>query len=201
MVFGAGSSLDYQHIAKLPSVNAVVMSDVVDLRGEADFINITDGTSERFDLIIACEVVEHFPDPMTEFPRLFDLLDQGRAAGLLHQHLRRREPGEAALPLPRGSHVLLQPRSIAEIAQPQQMQFDFRMPSVALGPAGRGSATCCSPIRLENLRTRPSTSAAPLRTVGATGRRRYPPRRRLPAAAATHAVPATQGRPSRSRRT
>ena len=74
MVFGAGRSLDYQHIAKLPSVERVVMSDVVDLRGEADFINITKGTSERFDLIIACEVVEHFPDPMTEFPRLFDLL-------------------------------------------------------------------------------------------------------------------------------
>ena len=39
--FGAGRSLDYQHIAKLPSVERVVMSDVVDLRGEAEFINIT----------------------------------------------------------------------------------------------------------------------------------------------------------------
>ena len=31
MVFGAGRSLDYQHIAKLPAVDRVVMSDVVDL--------------------------------------------------------------------------------------------------------------------------------------------------------------------------
>ena len=55
-------------IAKLPSVNKVIMSDIVDVRGEADFINITDGTDQRFDLIIACEVVEHFIDPRNEFP-------------------------------------------------------------------------------------------------------------------------------------
>jgi hypothetical protein len=136
MVFGAGRSLDYQHIAKLPSVERVVMSDVVDLRGEADFINIAKGTAERFDLIIACEVVEHFPDPMTEFPRLFDLLAKD---GLLICSTNIFDNGTLAkqryLYL-RGHVSYYSPKAIAEIARRNKILFDFRMPSVALGPAG-----------------------------------------------------------------
>ena len=128
MVFGAGRSLDYQHIAKLPSVNKVIMSDVVDLRGEADFINITEGTDQRFDLIIACEVVEHFTDPKTEFPRLFDLLTP---EGLLVCSTNIYDGGHPNLHsyLYRRGHVsYYSPRSIGVIAKQSNMQFDFRMP-------------------------------------------------------------------------
>ena len=127
MVFGAGRSLDYQHIAKLPSVAKVTMSDVVDLRGEADFINITKGTDQRFDLIVACEVVEHFTDPTTEFPRLFDLLTP---KGLLVCSTNIYDGGHPK----RHSYLYLRghvsyygPRSIGVIAKQSDMQFDFRM--------------------------------------------------------------------------
>ena len=128
MVFGAGRSLDYQHIAKLPSVANVTMSDVVDLRGEADFINITKGTDQRFDLIIACEVVEHFTDPKTEFPRLFDLLTP---KGLLICSTNIYDGGHPKRHsyLYRRGHVsYYSPRSIGVIAKQGNMQFDFRMP-------------------------------------------------------------------------
>ena len=128
MVFGAGRSLDYQHIAKLPSVNKVIMSDIVDLRGEADFINITEGTDQRFDLIIACEVVEHFTDPKTEFPRLFDLVTP---EGLLVCSTSIYDGGNPDLHsyLYRRGHVsYYSPRSIGVIAKQSNMQFDLRMP-------------------------------------------------------------------------
>jgi SAM-dependent methyltransferase len=137
MVFGAGRSLDYQHIAKLPSVERVVMSDVVDLRGEADFINITKGTSQRFDLIIACEVVEHFTDPRTEFPRLFDLLTKD---GLLvcSTNIRDGKKLETLNYLYlRGHTSYYSAKAIAEIARANRMLFDFRLPSIARSTGGR----------------------------------------------------------------
>jgi SAM-dependent methyltransferase len=136
MVFGAGRSLDYQHIAKLPSVDRVVMSDVVDLRGEAEFINIAKGTDERFDLIIACEVVEHFPDPMTEFPRLFNLLAKDGLLICSTNIYDGKDLSKQRYLFLRGHVSYYGPRAIAEIARQSRILFDFRMPSVALGPAG-----------------------------------------------------------------
>ena len=136
MVFGAGRSLDYQHIGKLPAVKRVVMSDVVDLGIEADFINIIEGTSERFDLIIACEVVEHFTDPRTEFPRLFDLLTKN---GLLVCSTNIYDGGNLAkhtyLYL-RGHVSYYSPRAMAEIARRSRMLFDFRVPRIATTTVG-----------------------------------------------------------------
>jgi SAM-dependent methyltransferase len=137
MVFGAGRSLDYQHIAKLPSVERVVMSDVVDLRGEAEFINITKGTSERFDLIIACEVVEHFPDPLTEFPRLFDLLAKDGLLVCSTNIFDDGALGKQRYLFLRGHVSYYSPKAIAEIARRSRMLFDFRVPAIALGHVGR----------------------------------------------------------------
>jgi hypothetical protein len=136
LVFGAGRSVDYQHIATLPSVERVVMSDVVDLRGEADFINITKGTSLRFDLIIACEVVEHFTDPRMEFSRLFDLLNDN---GVLICSTDIYDSGDVAqqdyLYL-RGHTSYYSPKAIAEIARRSGVLFDFRLPTFGLSFPG-----------------------------------------------------------------
>ncbi|MFC5729017.1 MULTISPECIES: class I SAM-dependent methyltransferase [Nocardioides] len=136
MVFGAGRSLDYRHIAKLPQVRSVVMSDVVDLGVDADFINITEGTDRRFDLIIACEVVEHFTDPATEFPRLFDLLTKDGLlvcstnifnGGDLQKQRYLYSPGHVSY---------YSPRAIRRIAERNRMRFDFRLPAIANGSPG-----------------------------------------------------------------
>jgi hypothetical protein len=128
MVFGAGRSLDYQHIAQLPSVNRVIMSDVVDLRGEADFINITKGTDQRFDLIIACEVVEHFTDPGLEFPRLFDLLTENGLLICSTNIYNGGNPDHHSYLYLRGHVSYYSPRSLAVIAKKSKMLFDFRLP-------------------------------------------------------------------------
>ncbi len=138
MVFSAGRSLDYRHIEKLPSVNRVVMSDVVDLHDHDhdDFVNILHGTDERFDLIIACEVVEHFLDPAAEFPRLFDLLSK---RGLLVCSTNIYDGGDLErqnyLYIP-GHTSYYSPRTIARIARYNGMYFDFRLPTIATAEAG-----------------------------------------------------------------
>ncbi|NRQ49378.1 class I SAM-dependent methyltransferase [Aeromicrobium stalagmiti] len=136
MVFGAGRSLDYQHIARLPTVARVVMSDVVELTGEADFVNITEGTDERFDLIIACEVVEHFEDPRAEFRRLFELLTPG---GLLVCSTNVYDGGNFAkhtyLYL-RGHVSYYTPRALTHIARRSGLTVDFRTPAIAQGSVG-----------------------------------------------------------------
>lgn len=136
MVFGAGRSLDYRHLGALTEVERVVMSDVVELTTEADFININDGTDERFDLIIACEVVEHFEDPRAEFRRLFELLSDD---GLLVCSTNIYDGGNFAkqtyLYL-RGHVSYYSARAIQHIARENRIHVDLRTPEIATGSVG-----------------------------------------------------------------
>ncbi|HST80232.1 MAG TPA: methyltransferase domain-containing protein [Kineosporiaceae bacterium] len=135
-VFGAGRSLDYLHIRELPGVQRAIISDVVDLGLDEDFVNVANGTSERFDLIIACEVIEHFTDPSTEFPRLFNLLTKD---GLLVCSTNIYDGGDLAKQeyLYRRGHVsYYTPRTIAEIAHRNRIHFDFRVPQMATTQGG-----------------------------------------------------------------
>ena len=136
LVFGAGRSRDYQHIGRLAGVDRVVMSDVVELTTEADFINILEGTDERFDLIVACEVVEHFTDPRTEFRRLFELLTPG---GLLVCSTNIYDGGNFTkhnyLYL-RGHVSYYSRRAIEHLARTSGIGVDFRTPAIALAGAG-----------------------------------------------------------------
>lgn len=136
MVFGAGRSLDYRHIAKLPQVRSVVMSDVVDLGIDAGFIDITKGTNRRFDLIIACEVIEHFPDPLTEFPRLFNLLTKNGLLVCSTNIYDGKNVAHHTYLYGRGHVSYYSPRAIREIARRDRMRFDFRVPEIVKGTAG-----------------------------------------------------------------
>jgi SAM-dependent methyltransferase len=136
MVFGAGRSLDYRHIAQLPRVRSVVMSDVVDLGIDADFINITKGTNRRFDLIIACEVIEHFPDPVTEFPRLFKLLTRNGLLVCSTNIYDGKNVAHHTYLYGRGHVSYYSPKAIRLIARTSRMRYDFRVPAIVTGTAG-----------------------------------------------------------------
>ena len=136
MVFGAGRSLDYRHIAKLPQVRSVVMSDVVDLGVDADFINITKGTNRRFDLIIACEVVEHFPDPLKEFPRLLELVARNGLLACSTNIYDGKNVAPHTYLYGRGHVSYYSPHAIRLISRRSRMLFDFRVPAIVTGTAG-----------------------------------------------------------------
>jgi hypothetical protein len=74
LVYGAGRSLDNQHIQRLPGVGTVSIGDIMKVRDDAPFIDATQPGNPRFPIVIASEVVEHFRDPWPDFEMMLDLV-------------------------------------------------------------------------------------------------------------------------------
>lgn len=137
LVYGAGRSLDNRHIAALPRVRDVAIGDVMHLRDDAEFVDVNEPPTRRFDVVIACEVIEHFPNPAAEFPRLLDFVDDG---GLLVCSTNIHEGGD----LERQRYVFIKghtayytPEALVHVARANGFHVDFRVPLVATGYGGR----------------------------------------------------------------
>ncbi len=76
LVYGAGKSLDNHHIEKLPGVSNVAIGDIMKLRDDAEFIDANQPPPRRFHVVIACEVIEHFRDPWSDFAKLLRLVER-----------------------------------------------------------------------------------------------------------------------------
>jgi hypothetical protein len=136
LVYGAGRSVDNRHIGALARVNRVAIADVMQVRNDAEFIDINRRTSGQFDLVIASEVVEHFLNPREDFPALFRYVD---SSGLLvcstnvfdgsnlEKHKYIFTPGHTSY---------YTPEALMYIAQSNGFSIDFRVPLVATGYAG-----------------------------------------------------------------
>lgn len=137
LVYGAGRSLDNRHIAGLPRVRDVAIGDVMHLRHDAEFVDITEPPTRRFPVVIACEVIEHFPNPAEEFPRLLDFVEEN---GLLVCSTNIYEGGD----LERQRYVFIKghtayytPEALVHIARANGFHVDFRVPLVATGYGSR----------------------------------------------------------------
>ncbi len=136
LVYGAGRSLDNRHIEKLAGVRNVAIGDVMSLREDAEFIDITAPATRTFSLVIACEVIEHFLDPRTEFPALLKFLDKD---GLLVCSTNIYDGGD----LEKQNYIFVPghtsyytPKALAHLARANGFHLDFRVPEVALGYGG-----------------------------------------------------------------
>ena len=74
LVYGAGRSLDNLHIQGLPRVGTVAIADIMKLRDDAPFVDVNNPGKERFPVVVASEVIEHFRDPWSDFATLLGLL-------------------------------------------------------------------------------------------------------------------------------
>ena len=72
LFFGCGLSRDYLLVQKDPFVRSVHITDLENFQGADVFIPLK--TSRRFDVVIACEVVEHFVSPWDGFATLLGLI-------------------------------------------------------------------------------------------------------------------------------
>jgi SAM-dependent methyltransferase len=70
LVYGAGRSLDNVHIERLPGVGTVAIADVMKVRDDAPFVDVNNPGKQRFDVVVASEVLEHFRDPWSDFATL-----------------------------------------------------------------------------------------------------------------------------------
>lgn len=75
LVYGAGRSLDNLHIQRLPHVGTVAIADIMQVRDDAPFVDVNDPGEQRFAVVVASEVVEHFRDPWSDFATLLGLVE------------------------------------------------------------------------------------------------------------------------------
>jgi SAM-dependent methyltransferase len=131
LVYGAGQSLDVHHIAKLPGARRVAIGDLVELRDDAEYIDINGHSSDPFDVVVASEVLEHFPDPWENFRNLFSYVkDDGIiVAGT---NIRDHSSLDRVAYLSHRGHVsYFSPQAIRIIARAEGMKLDFRFPLIA----------------------------------------------------------------------
>jgi hypothetical protein len=136
LIYGAGRSLDNVHIAKLPRVRRVAVGDLVRLRDEDDFVDTSQPATETFDVVVACEVIEHFVNPRADFPRLFGYLHR---AGLLVCSTNIYDGGnlgQQGYIFGRGHVSYYSPEALRTIAKANGLHVDFRLPLAATGTAG-----------------------------------------------------------------
>lgn len=136
MLYGPGRSTDYRRIREIDNVERVAVGDLMKFIDDAEWVDLKEPARERFDLLIASEVIEHFTDPAKDFPKMFSYIkDDGIVicstniydGGTLHrQHY-----------LFSGGHTsYYSPQAIAHLARKNNIYFDFRLPRAAETYAG-----------------------------------------------------------------
>jgi Methyltransferase domain len=136
LVYGAGQSLDVHHIAGLPRSGRVAIGDLVEFRDDAEFVDISKPATTPFDVVIACEVVEHFTRPHKNFANLFSYVaDDGIVVA--STNVRDKLPiGRIQYIWHRGHVSYYSSRALRIIARRHGMHVDFRVPLVATGTGG-----------------------------------------------------------------
>ena len=77
LVYGAGRSLDNVDIERLRRAGTVSIADIMKVRDDAPFIDVNDPGEQRFPVVVASEVLEHFRDPWSDFATLLGMVDPG----------------------------------------------------------------------------------------------------------------------------
>jgi SAM-dependent methyltransferase len=188
LVYGAGRSLDNIHIAALPKVRRVAIGDIMRVRDDADFVDVSEPASETFDVVVACEVIEHFTQPREDFAKLFGFMHR---AGMLVCSTNIYDGGNLGHQgyiFGRGHVSYYTPEALRTIAKANGLHVDFRVPLSGTGSAGprkRYVIFTYSPVLMESVsdyfgrtmyapseapiekRVKAARAARPLRTVPA----------------------------------
>lgn len=131
LVYGPGRSLDNHHMEKLPGVSQVAIGDIMKVRDDAEFIDANEPPQRQFSIVIACEVIEHFRDPWSDFDKLLRLVKRDGVVvcgtnitdgGDLNEDRYIYFPDHTAY---------YSPESLRRIAQAFGYHLDFRYPGGA----------------------------------------------------------------------
>lgn len=129
LIFAPGNSLDHELLRKLDSVAECKITDLENFQKSSHFVPLE--TRESFDVVIACEVVEHFTRPRKEFGNLFRYLNR---TGILvvSTNIRKDEDfSERTYPFLYGHTSYYSGKSFIFLAEMNGLLIDFRTP---IGP-------------------------------------------------------------------
>ena len=137
LILGAGLSRDWLHISRDERVASVTTSDLENFNESPDFLELDQQGSREFDLVIACEVLEHLANPCADFAQIFsNLSDRGVFVAStniydfspIERHWYPYIPGHVSY------HTA---ESLERLARASGLKVDFRVPLVATQRAGR----------------------------------------------------------------
>jgi len=136
LVCGPGRSIDYRRIASLDQVKKVAIADLMKFFDDAEWVDLNAPIKEQFDIVICCEVVEHFTDPPNDFKKTLGYLnDEGMLVCSTNIYDGGKLEKQSYLFI-RGHTSYYTPRALAHIAKENGAFVDFRLPTVATTDAG-----------------------------------------------------------------
>ncbi|MET9023644.1 methyltransferase domain-containing protein [Actinopolymorpha sp. NPDC004070] len=136
LVCGPGRSIDYRRIAGLKQVKKVAIADLMKFFDDAEWVDLNSPVTAKFDIVICCEVVEHFTDPPNDFKKTLSYVED---EGVLVCSTNIYDGGnleKQSYLFIRGHTSYYTPQALAHIARENDMFVDFRLPEVATTDAG-----------------------------------------------------------------
>jgi hypothetical protein len=137
LIFGPGFNKDHISIRKHSYVSECKITDLKNFQNSDHFITMD--TKETFDVVVACEVVEHFSRPREEFTRLFSYLKKDGLLIFCTNIRRDKDISKCLYPFLSGHMSYYSGASLIHIAKMKGMYIDFRRPAGEewLGPTKR----------------------------------------------------------------
>jgi hypothetical protein len=135
-VFGAGLSRDHAHIAREYPRAQVCVCDLANFQKAGNFVGMDD--PRRFDIMIACEVVEHFTDLPANFITLLSKLSTNGLAVLSTNIADGTPLADLEYPYIPGHTAYYSGRAMKMLAHRVDPAFhvDFRLPQAATAQLG-----------------------------------------------------------------
>ena len=136
LIFGAGLSKDYLWVGReFPSIR-VSVCDLENFQKVDDFVPID--SNEKFDVLVACECIEHFTNLETDFSTLFSKLSKNGIAIFSTNVNDGSGVSKQGYPFVVGHTSYYSGRALQEIAKRigSSIEVDFRAPLASLGQLG-----------------------------------------------------------------
>ncbi len=132
--FGAGLNTDYQAIQEqFPGVQTK-LADMENMMGVSNYEHISNTSPS--DIVVACEVLEHFSEPATDLPRLINTM---KPNGIICASTNVYDGSPIAAheyPFVEGHCAYWAPLALTYAAEKHNCFVDFRLPYIALRRGG-----------------------------------------------------------------
>lgn len=136
LLYGAGMSLDHRWLSRKFPQKKVAVCDIDNFQEIENFVRLD--SNEKFDIVVACEVVEHFIEIRENFSRLLSKVSESGIC-VLSTNISDGGPLEKlTYPFIGGHTAYYSGRSLACIAKSFDSNFrlDFRPPMASLAQLG-----------------------------------------------------------------
>lgn len=136
LIFGPGLSRDHVLLAEQFPEIRVFICDLKNFQGAENFVTLDEDM--QFDVVIACEVVEHFTEVMRDFSLLLGKVSESGIAVLSTNISDGGAISSLEYPFIRGHTAYYSGRALTLIARQldPDLLVDFRAPKAALGQLG-----------------------------------------------------------------